>query len=169
MSICRSPSAIIIENLDILAPSKSSGDKRSSNFAQSLVSLVPTLSKLKSSTRVVIFASATDIDSVDSGLRSPRIFGKEIDLPVPSRKEREQILRTILSKISHKFSNDEISGKMFVDCVIVINYVNVNAILKQKLLVQLMVLWELTFTGYVLNLFKLLLRGIRKQAMLKSR
>ncbi|OXA60666.1 ATPase family protein 2 homolog [Folsomia candida] len=108
-AIAKSPSAIIIENLDILAPSKSSGDKRSSNFAQSLVSLVPTLSKLKSSTRVVIFASATDIDSVDSGLRSPRIFGKEIDLPVPSRKEREQILRTILSKISHKFSNDEIS------------------------------------------------------------
>jgi SpoVK/Ycf46/Vps4 family AAA+-type ATPase len=111
--------------LDSLAPSRSSSSSsttdqnNTSNFALTLQSLIPSLSSSSrsqknknnnTSQKVLILATATDADSVDSSLRSPKIFGKEVELPVPSKSQREQILNKMLLKINHNLKTEDVKG-----------------------------------------------------------
>jgi SpoVK/Ycf46/Vps4 family AAA+-type ATPase len=98
----------VIENLDSLAPKSSKqGDVEvTSNFSKKFLSVIPSLS-LRGK-KVIILASATEVDGLDSSLRSPKVFGKEIELPVPSAQERKGILTKMLDNICNSLLAQEI-------------------------------------------------------------
>lgn len=57
---------------------------------------------------VIVLATCTELDSIDSSLRSPHIFGKEIEIPVPAAKERLEILNKLLNNVKHSLSMQDI-------------------------------------------------------------
>ncbi|KAJ6104201.1 ATPase [Penicillium sp. IBT 18751x] len=88
------PSVIIIDQLDFVAP------KRTSLESQSLASvLCESLDAIRSAS-ILVVAATRHPNNVDEGLRTPHRFGAEIELQVPTAQDRAEILRAIRGPVS---------------------------------------------------------------------
>ncbi|CAL8127317.1 unnamed protein product [Orchesella dallaii] len=107
-AVARAPSVIIVEGLDVVAGKKNSdsGTAPMTQFCADFSRLVST-QKLKKS-KVLILCTATDVDRIDPNMRTPKIFAKEIEIPVPSALAREDILNKILRHFNHSLTTEEI-------------------------------------------------------------
>jgi len=105
--VFRWPSVIVIENLDNLSVKSSKIDQDlSSPFGKNLISLASSItSKIH---KVIILATATDADAIISAIRSPKMFSKEIELPVPSARERYDILSALLRGVKTSLDVNQI-------------------------------------------------------------
>ncbi len=106
--ICRDPSVIIVEGLDVIAPKKKSdsGAPAMSQFTADFSRLIS--SKQVKNSKVLIICTTADLDRVDQNMRSPKLFAKEIEIPIPSIPEREEILFKMLRSVNHKLSNEDV-------------------------------------------------------------
>ena len=88
-----SPSIIYIDEIDALCPSRETGAEE---YLKRIVSSFLTeLDTLDSTSRVIILATTNRPNTLDSALRRPGRFDKEIEIPVPSRPERLKIIRVL--------------------------------------------------------------------------
>jgi len=86
----KKPSIIFIDEIDAIAPKREKvvGDVEKRVVAQ-LLALMDGLNKRE---HVMVIAATNLPDSLDPALRRPGRFDREIVIPIPSRKDREQIL-----------------------------------------------------------------------------
>lgn len=96
---------MVIENVDTLTKSTSDSN---ANLPTQIHHLMPLLKGKKT----LLLSTATDIDSVSPILRSSAVFCKEIELPVPSRNERGDILAKILKNLDRSLTTKEIEGNL---------------------------------------------------------
>ncbi|EAW13308.1 putative AAA family ATPase [Aspergillus clavatus NRRL 1] len=83
------PSAVIIDQLDFIAP------KRASLDSQSLSSVLCECLDLAKNALVLVVAATRHPNDVDDALRTPHRLGIEIELQIPTAHDRAEILRAI--------------------------------------------------------------------------
>ncbi|XP_018330905.1 ATPase family AAA domain-containing protein 2 [Agrilus planipennis] len=90
------PSIIFFDEIDGLAPVRSS---RQDQIHASIVStLLALLDGLTNRGDVIVIGATNRIDAVDPALRRPGRFDRELFFPLPSKKERVEILRVHVSQ-----------------------------------------------------------------------
>ncbi|KAJ5273945.1 ATPase [Penicillium angulare] len=95
------PSVIIIDQLDFIAPKKSSAESSSLSSV-----LCEGLDALRSAS-VLVVAATRHPNNVDDALRTPHRLGTEIEIQVPTAQDRGEILRAIRGPASSGL-NDEL-------------------------------------------------------------
>ena len=85
------PCIVFFDEIDALAPARRTGDKQGSDRLVS--QLVLELDNLLDTAGVIVIAATNRPDMVDLALVRAGRFGFRIELPKPSRSEREQIFR----------------------------------------------------------------------------
>ncbi|GFF53118.1 ATPase family gene 2 protein [Aspergillus udagawae] len=94
------PSAIIIDQLDFIAP------KRASLESQSLTSVLCECLDLIKSALVLVVAATRHPNDVDDTLRTPHRLAIEIEMQVPTAQDRAEILRAICGSSSRQLSEE---------------------------------------------------------------
>jgi transitional endoplasmic reticulum ATPase len=85
------PAIIFIDEIDAIAPKR---DEVSGEVERRIVSQILTLMDgLKSRGKVIVLAATNRPNSIDPALRRPGRFDREIEIGVPDKKGREQILQ----------------------------------------------------------------------------
>ncbi|XP_076672611.1 ATPase family gene 2 protein homolog A isoform X2 [Andrena cerasifolii] len=109
----RAPSIILVEEIDSLCPkrSTSSTDQERRVLAQ-LVALFDDIQNTND--KVVILATTSKLDLVDSSLRRPGRIDKEFEIFVPTPTMRAEILEKLLSKIPSTLSAEDTANIAFV-------------------------------------------------------
>ncbi|VEN44716.1 unnamed protein product [Callosobruchus maculatus] len=91
----KKPSIIFFDELDGLAPVRSSEqDQVHASIVSTLLALMDGLTDRGD---VVVIGATNRIDAIDPALRRPGRFDRELFFPLPSRNEREEILKVHLS------------------------------------------------------------------------
>ncbi|XP_012283785.1 spermatogenesis-associated protein 5 [Orussus abietinus] len=107
------PSLILIEDIDIFCPRKSNSS--TDQERKILSTLTELLDDLQSSNeRVLILATTSKIDSVDTSLRRPGRIDMEFEMSVPNPMMRRDILTKFLVKVSHNLTEEEIKEIAFI-------------------------------------------------------
>jgi len=84
------PSIIFIDEIDAIAPKRS---EVTGEVERRMVSQLLTLMDgLKARGEIIVIAATNRVDAIDPALRRPGRFDREIELGVPSREDRKQIL-----------------------------------------------------------------------------
>ena len=104
----QAPSLVVIDDLDALCPRRELGASESEKRAiMSLASAMDTL--CLSSAYVMVLATTSKIEAVDSHLRRPGRFDCEIEISAPSSSQRWQILSLLLAKFPNNLSQEEVA------------------------------------------------------------
>ncbi|KAK9237626.1 P-loop containing nucleoside triphosphate hydrolase protein [Lipomyces kononenkoae] len=117
-----SPSVILIDELDALAPRRD-GDSAGETETRIVATLLTLFDSIAASTsadsdengmdkhaRVVVVAATNRIASVDPALRRPGRFDREIEIRIPDVTARTDILALQLQKTPHSLSIEQISN-----------------------------------------------------------
>ncbi|KAH1973624.1 hypothetical protein LV164_008253 [Aspergillus fumigatus] len=94
------PSAIIIDQLDFIAP------KRASLDSQSLTSVLCECLEMAKSALVLVVAATRHPNDVDDALRTPHRLAIEIEMQVPTAQDRAEILRAICGSSTRQLSEE---------------------------------------------------------------
>lgn len=107
------PSIILLEDIDNLCPkrSNSSTDHERRVLAQ-LITLFDDLQSTNSN--IVIMATTSKLDFIDSSLRRPGRLDMEFEIYVPTPSMRTEIFIKLLSKIPNTLSHEDIQNISFV-------------------------------------------------------
>ncbi|XXG60483.1 hypothetical protein AAC387_Pa04g2383 [Persea americana] len=98
---------VFIDELDAIAPARHSGSEQLSQ--RMVVTLLKLMDEIKT-TSVLVVAATNRPDSIDPALRRHGRFDREIEIGVPSREQRLDILLTLLSEINHSLVDTEIQS-----------------------------------------------------------
>ncbi|KAK8976529.1 hypothetical protein V6N11_049186 [Hibiscus sabdariffa] len=105
-SIQAAPSVVFIDELDAIAPArKEGGEQLSQRMVATLLNLMDGVSTTDG---VLVIAATNRPDSIEPALRRPGRFDRELEIGVPSPKQRLDILRTLLRKMDHCISDTQI-------------------------------------------------------------
>ncbi|XVF52326.1 hypothetical protein PTKIN_Ptkin05aG0009600 [Pterospermum kingtungense] len=100
------PSVVFIDELDAIAPArKEGGEQLSQRMVATLLNL---MDGIGGTDGVLVIAATNRPDSIEPALRRPGRLGREIEIGVPSPKQRLDILRTLLSKMDHCISDIQV-------------------------------------------------------------
>ncbi|KAH9373913.1 hypothetical protein HPB48_001089 [Haemaphysalis longicornis] len=103
----RAPSIVFIDEIDALCPKRESGtSNQEARAAATLISLIDSLPVHK---WVLVLGATNRPNSLDTSLRQPGRLDREIEIGVPTAPGRQQILRKILSDVSHTLSDQDIA------------------------------------------------------------
>lgn len=104
-----SPCILFLDEIDSLCPKR---DDQSSASSQRITTLLLTLLdgcvNHADTTRLLFVGATNAINAVDSALRRPGRFDREIEIPPPSRMDRQAILVSLLKPYRHELSEAEI-------------------------------------------------------------
>ncbi|EDV19824.1 uncharacterized protein TRIADDRAFT_61745 [Trichoplax adhaerens] len=90
----RAPSIIIVDELDTICPKRSyTQNEVEKRIVATFASLLDRISKSSGSERVVVIASTNRIDAIDTALRRPGRFDREIEISIPSIDDRKEQLK----------------------------------------------------------------------------
>ncbi|KAK6263322.1 hypothetical protein QUC31_009138 [Theobroma cacao] len=100
------PSVVFIDELDAIAPArKEGGEQLSQRMVATLLNLMDGISRTDG---VLVIAATNRPDSIEPALRRPGRLGRELEIGVPSPKQRLDILHTLLSKMDHCISDMQV-------------------------------------------------------------
>lgn len=88
----KAPSIIFFDEIDSVAGSRS--DTSHEESQRVVAQLLTLMDGIRSATDVVVIAATNRPDALDPALRRPGRFDLEIDFPLPTEADREEILRT---------------------------------------------------------------------------
>lgn len=96
-----SPSVIFIDEIDAIAPRRSSTNKDMEKriVSQLLTSIDDLHGFLDHGKLVIVLAATNRIDSIDAALRRAGRFDREIHFGIPSDSQRERILEVLVNKV----------------------------------------------------------------------
>lgn len=99
-----SPSIIMMDELDSIAPKR---DQAHGELEKRIVSQLLTLmDSLSSSSKVIVIGATSRLNSIESALRRPGRFDRELEVPIPDEDGRFDILKIKTSKIKLDSSVD---------------------------------------------------------------
>ncbi|RDY01976.1 Calmodulin-interacting protein 111, partial [Mucuna pruriens] len=105
-AIQAAPAVVFIDELDAIAPArKDGGEELSQRLVATLLNLMDGISRTEG---LLVIAATNRPDHIEPALRRPGRFDKEIEIGVPSPKQRSDILLTILSEMDHSVSELQI-------------------------------------------------------------
>ncbi|KAL1543427.1 calmodulin-interacting protein 111 isoform X2 [Salvia divinorum] len=105
-AIKASPAVVFIDELDAIAPArKDGGDELSQRMVATLLNLMDGISR---SDGVLVIAATNRPDSIEPALRRPGRLDREIEIGVPSPRERHEILLALLNEIAHSLLDEDI-------------------------------------------------------------
>eukprot|EP00850_Spirogloea_muscicola_P005486 SM000025S08381 [mRNA] locus=s25:447550:453258:+ [translate_table: standard] len=101
------PSVVFIDEIDAIAPARG---EQTEELMQRMVAALLTIMDGggPSLDRVVVLAATNRRESLDSALRRPGRFDRELEIGVPSPSGRLEILQAILHDQPHKLNKDDI-------------------------------------------------------------
>lgn len=105
-AIAQQPSLIIIDNLEVFAGAQ----QRDSVMGSMVSTLVAELDRLKN-TQVLVVAATHSPNDIDKSLRTPGRFRYEIEVPIPDRQARVDILKAMHGTLSQSDSVAEAIGE----------------------------------------------------------
>ncbi|XP_025424882.1 ATPase family AAA domain-containing protein 2-like [Sipha flava] len=108
------PSIIFFDELDGLVPVRSGKQDQVHNSI--VTTMLAMMDGLENRGDVIVIGATNRIDSIDPALRRPGRFDKELYFPLPTDKNRLQILRIIISKWKNPLS-DELLKKLAEETV----------------------------------------------------
>ncbi|XP_013384510.1 spermatogenesis-associated protein 5-like [Lingula anatina] len=107
-AIDKAPSLVLIDELDALCPKReSSNSGLERRVVASLLTLLDGIEQ-QGSRLVLVLAATNKPDSIDPALRRPGRLDREIEIGIPTARDREDILQKLLSKVHHSLSADNI-------------------------------------------------------------
>ncbi|RDD36861.1 Spermatogenesis-associated protein 5 [Trichoplax sp. H2] len=110
-AVHRAPSIIIVDELDTICPKRSyTQNEVEKRIVATFASLLDRISKSSGSERVVVIASTNRIDAIDTALRRPGRFDREIEISIPSIDDRKEILQKILANVQHTLSDQTLTS-----------------------------------------------------------
>ena len=102
------PTLLVLDDLHVLCPHRNSSPSESEK--RSTAALISCLDSLEQSPRhIVVVATTNQIEGVEPSLRRPGRFDREIELHVPSAKERREILCVHLKRMDHDVSEEQLT------------------------------------------------------------
>ncbi|GLT95713.1 hypothetical protein SLE2022_133800 [Rubroshorea leprosula] len=100
------PSVVFIDELDAIAPArKDGGEELSQRMVATLLNLMDGISRTDG---VLVIATTNRPDSIEPALRRPGRLDRELEIGVPSPKQRLDILHTLLSEMDHCLSEMQV-------------------------------------------------------------
>ncbi|XP_072939143.1 ATPase family gene 2 protein homolog A [Epargyreus clarus] len=103
------PSIILVDEIETICPRRSSGStEQERRITSAFVSLLDSLHEQNS--RVFILATTRKPDSIDPMLRRFGRLDKEIEVPVPDRVKRKEILYALLKNLPNRVSSQDIDS-----------------------------------------------------------
>lgn len=103
------PSIILVDEIETICPRRSSGStEQERRVTSAFVSLLDNLHEENS--RVFILATTRKPDTIDPMLRRFGRLDKEIEVPVPDRIRRKEILYSLLRNLPNKISSQEVDS-----------------------------------------------------------
>ncbi|KZC09114.1 PREDICTED: spermatogenesis-associated protein 5 [Dufourea novaeangliae] len=109
----KAPSIILIEEIDSLCPKRSSSTTdHERRVLSQLIALFDDIQNTNDN--VVILATTSKLEQVDSSLRRPGRIDKEFEVYVPTRNMRTEILQKLLLKMPNTVSAEDITNIGFV-------------------------------------------------------
>ncbi|KAL0404778.1 UNVERIFIED_CONTAM: Calmodulin-interacting protein [Sesamum radiatum] len=101
-----SPAVVFIDELDAIAPArKDGGDELSQRMVATLLNLMDGTSKTDG---ILVIAATNRPDSIEPALRRPGRLDREIEIGVPSPRQRHEILLALLSGMEHSLLEKDI-------------------------------------------------------------
>ncbi|XP_043527623.1 ATPase family protein 2 homolog isoform X1 [Frieseomelitta varia] len=108
----KAPSIILIEEIDSLCPKRStSSTDHERRVLSQLITLFDDIQNANDN--VVILATTSKLDLVDSSLRRPGRIDKEFEIYVPTYSMRAEIFKKMLLKIPNNLSSEDIQDIAF--------------------------------------------------------
>ncbi|KAK3099289.1 hypothetical protein FSP39_002087 [Pinctada imbricata] len=107
----RAPSLIIMDDVDSLFSRRDNTQNESlKRLVATLLTLMDGIAKKSDNNRLILVIAATvNPDALDPALRRPGRFDREIEVPVPSSKDRFEILQRQLESIPHSLTPGDIT------------------------------------------------------------
>ncbi|XP_053612586.1 ATPase family gene 2 protein homolog A [Plodia interpunctella] len=103
------PSIILVDEIETICPRRSSGStEQERRITSAFVSLLDNLHQENS--RVFVLATTRKPDAIDPMLRRFGRLDKEIEVPVPDRIRRREILHSLLKSLPGKISSQDIDS-----------------------------------------------------------
>ncbi|MED6134520.1 hypothetical protein PIB30_037733 [Stylosanthes scabra] len=97
------PAVVFIDELDAIAPARKDGSEElSQRMVATLLNLMDGISRTEG---LLVIAATNRPDHIEPALRRPGRFDKEIEIGVPSPKQRLDILFTLLCRVDHSLSD----------------------------------------------------------------
>lgn len=105
-AIEHAPTVIFIDEIDALCPKR---DEAPSELEKRVVTTLLTLmdGATTENNRVVVIGATNRPNALDEALRRPGRFDREVEIGIPTAEARLSIFTTVMSKIPHQLSNDE--------------------------------------------------------------
>lgn len=105
----KSPSLIIIEEVDCLCPKReATHNEVEKRVVATLITLMDTINNNDYSKFVMVLGTTSKPDLIDPALRRAGRFDTEVEVGVPTATERREILQCLLSKLRHNLSSDNL-------------------------------------------------------------
>ncbi|XP_064627751.1 ATPase family gene 2 protein homolog A-like [Lineus longissimus] len=106
----RAPSLIVIDELDAMCPKRDSVQSEAEKrVVATLLTLMDGLDMSHTRHHVLVLAATNKPDALDPALRRPGRFDREIEIPVPSVKQRKEILQKLLLPLHTSVSEEDIA------------------------------------------------------------
>ena len=103
----KSPSVIVLDEVDALAPRREDAGEAERRAVAMLLTLMDGMeAKGSDADRVVVVATTNRPNALDPALRRPGRFDREVEIGVPDALARLNILRVLLKKTPHELSED---------------------------------------------------------------
>ncbi len=102
----KAPSAVIfIDEIDAVATSREKQIESNQEYRQTLNELLNQLDGFKTDENIIVIGATNMVKSLDPALLRPGRFTRVVEVPLPTRKGREDILAYYLKKLSHLDEN----------------------------------------------------------------
>ncbi|KAJ3615696.1 hypothetical protein Zmor_012369 [Zophobas morio] len=107
-----SPCIIFIDEVDALCPKREHAETEvEKRVVTTMLSLLDSISNgEKQNCRVVVIGATNAPDRLDSALRRPGRFDREIEIGIPNSKQRLCILKRLLAKTPHTVSDSQLES-----------------------------------------------------------
>ncbi|XP_060177587.1 calmodulin-interacting protein 111 [Lycium barbarum] len=100
------PAVVFIDELDAIAPArKDASEELSQRMVATLLNL---MDGIRRADGVLVIAATNRPDSVEPALRRPGRLDREIEIGVPSARQRYEILHTLLDEMEHVLSDKDV-------------------------------------------------------------
>ncbi|GAB1601737.1 ATPase family protein 2 homolog isoform X1 [Argonauta hians] len=105
----RAPSIILIDEFDSLCPKRqNSATELEKRLVSTLLTLMDGINNDVTDKLLLVVAATSKPELIDSALRRPGRFDREIEVGVPNAKERFDILQKLLKTIPHRVTEEEV-------------------------------------------------------------
>ncbi|KAG8134639.1 hypothetical protein E2320_007742, partial [Naja naja] len=108
--ISKRPSIIFIDEIDALCPKREEAQNEvEKRIVASLLTLMDGIGSEDNEGQLLVLGATNRPHALDSALRRPGRFDKEIEIGVPNSQDRLDILRKVLSKTPHSLSASDLT------------------------------------------------------------